>query len=537
MVGVPGRSKGCLPCRKRKIGVSKWHFTINCHTLLMLYKCGLQRPACTQCMQSTRECTGYPDKNVFVFVSPGSKKKRSDVKGCKSGEENTSTASIDSRDSLEITAYKKNPLYPFTENSNANRMIMRNSDCIGLINAFISDCFPLDEQHFAYTSDGKPWTYFLTEIPMKSRVLESASVALAAASLGRMHGKPQLSREGLKFYTRSLNQLQKALWDKNKMLEDETLFSCMALSMFEVIECPSNGKSAVESHCKGMMELVRARGVAAHTSGSGYALFLAMRPAGIMQAIREGTPNFLSEPEWMEGPWAITPKSLMDRVQDCLARYPAIIQKRSQFKFLAPDKRVELAQHLVHECWEIERMLDGVYAKIQSTGPNPSYWPVPSKLKVPTKGGLVFPMAYWFTDLMSAWTMIMFWATRMMLWVGLCDLYSLIEGIQPDLVRVSSSTGQPSSASLPQLGHRKDYLPIVHSICQSVEYCLQESMRMAGTVTVSIPLGILVGNLAHRPEYAREIAWIQAVTDIVRRRGLQFIIHTMVVSLDFDSSP
>ncbi|KAF6786169.1 C6 zinc finger domain-containing protein, partial [Colletotrichum musicola] len=51
MVGVPGRSKGCNTCRRRKKG------------------CDLQRPACGQCLKAGIECEGYERKRIFVNVT------------------------------------------------------------------------------------------------------------------------------------------------------------------------------------------------------------------------------------------------------------------------------------------------------------------------------------------------------------------------------------------------------------------------------------------------------------------------------------
>ncbi|PUU75460.1 hypothetical protein B9Z19DRAFT_926392, partial [Tuber borchii] len=47
MVGVPGRSKGCNTCRKRKI------------------RCDQKRPECGNCIKSNRACAGYHRAVVF----------------------------------------------------------------------------------------------------------------------------------------------------------------------------------------------------------------------------------------------------------------------------------------------------------------------------------------------------------------------------------------------------------------------------------------------------------------------------------------
>lgn len=52
MVGVAGKSKGCLTCRKRKI------------------QCDLKRPACDQCQRTRRVCEGYAKPTIFINKFP-----------------------------------------------------------------------------------------------------------------------------------------------------------------------------------------------------------------------------------------------------------------------------------------------------------------------------------------------------------------------------------------------------------------------------------------------------------------------------------
>ncbi|KAM5440540.1 hypothetical protein McanMca71_004617 [Microsporum canis] len=409
-----------------------------------------------------------------------------------------------------------------------------------MVDAFLSDCFASDQPHLTDTPNGEPWTFLLSQLRTKSRALESASVALAAAALGFMHDIPHLKREGLKFYTKGLQELQIALWDKNLRLEDATLTACMALIMYEVVECPGKAKAAYDIHHNGVMALVRARGVAAHTSGTGFALFSAIRYPGVIQAVLNREPDFLSEPLWMEGPWALFPKAPMDRINDCLALSPAILQKASHLVFLDPKPKVELARQLAQECLEIDKLLDDIYVDIQSIGPGPLYWNVVAKLRIPTDiNGPLFPVVYFFKDLKVAWLVMTYWAARLMLWVGLCDLYDVIEHIQPEVIRDSLSPestdddtriDQPcpsgTSTLFPQLGHRKHYRSMAHNVCQSIEYFLQPCMKMGGAFSVSSVLGVVLGSIIGRPSFTEEATWMRAVLGLVQRKGHRLPLYS-----------
>lgn len=132
-----------------------------------------------------------------------------------------------------------------------------------------------------YHLHGRPWLPLLSELPGKVQALETSSWALAAAALGRVHNSQPLIRESLRLYSQALRELQHALWDKSLMLEDGTLAACMALSLYEVIECPSNSVKGYDSHRKGLISLIHVRGVDAHTSDTGHRLFLGVRLPGV----------------------------------------------------------------------------------------------------------------------------------------------------------------------------------------------------------------------------------------------------------------
>jgi hypothetical protein len=67
------------------------------------------------------------------------------------------------------------------------------------------------------------------------------------------------------------------------MEEDSTLAACMALNLYETIECPSKVSDGYSSHCHGLLALIQARGVERHSSGAGHRLFLGIRVPGVSE--------------------------------------------------------------------------------------------------------------------------------------------------------------------------------------------------------------------------------------------------------------
>ena len=102
-------------------------------------------------------------------------------------------------------------------------------------------------------------------------------MAICTAKLGRKSDNLSMVKESLNLYTQGLQQLQKALWDPSLMYKDETLGACMALALYEVIECPMESRRAYVTHQQGCAKLVQLRGAEAHSSGFGHQIFLSFR--------------------------------------------------------------------------------------------------------------------------------------------------------------------------------------------------------------------------------------------------------------------
>jgi hypothetical protein len=92
--------------------------------------------------------------------------------------------------------------------------------------------------------------------------------------MGHMLDNQALVKQGLNCYIQGLQHLQKALYDLNLVREDGTLTACMALSLYEALECPNQGSEGYFNHCRGIIALIQSRGHEMHSSGLGHQLFL-----------------------------------------------------------------------------------------------------------------------------------------------------------------------------------------------------------------------------------------------------------------------
>ena len=125
------------------------------------------------------------------------------------------------------------------------------------------------------------WLMLITELPEVPEALEASIIAMTSARIGRLNDDPTLVKASLKSYVQGLWELQKALWDPDLMYRDETLAACMALWIYEVMECPDETATGWISHFDGCQRLIKLRGAEAHATGLGHEVFVGYRTTAV----------------------------------------------------------------------------------------------------------------------------------------------------------------------------------------------------------------------------------------------------------------
>jgi Fungal specific transcription factor domain len=121
------------------------------------------------------------------------------------------------------------------------------------------------------------WLLLVLELPAFTPALENSLLALCTARLGRYHENPVLIQESLSLYTRSLRDLQRAVRNPATRCDEQNIAACMALTTYEILECPGKTLEGYTSHYNGAMKLLQLRGAAAHTSGLAHSVFQSLR--------------------------------------------------------------------------------------------------------------------------------------------------------------------------------------------------------------------------------------------------------------------
>ena len=277
------------------------------------------------------------------------------------------------------------------------------------------------------------------------------------------------------------------------------------------------------------------------TSGSEYS-YSNLRCSKILEALGRHQSTYLSTSAWLSIPWATHPKCPLDQIFDFVSLAPEIFQHADTLTHLKPHDSLHEILKLIDRCWEIDAALERFYRSFESSTLGPLYWP---KLSRETSSaddaelGRVFPVAFEFLNLRMSNTLMFYWATLLMLWSGLFQLYQAIAALELNCREINcycvtckektpdsgkdTHTHKFNMSQLPPLGHRLDFPSMAWNICQSVEYCMQDSMLGLGPLAAAAPLVLVIDTLKNIPKYGREVAWAKAAVARVTERGLRIL--------------
>ncbi|EEY23486.1 conserved hypothetical protein [Verticillium alfalfae VaMs.102] len=187
MVGVPGRSKGCNTCRRRKKG----------------------RPVCGQCLKSRVECTGYERQRVFINAS-----------GPVAGQ----TLSV-SRASPPVHDVSLHP------------DLARSAYEVKYLDLFWRAYLPSGKAFTPYASGYSigGWTAVARDLFHTDGALRKALLAMCLGTLGREGGEPWMVREGLRSYTQALGEMTIGLRSPEKRSSDAFLVASRLMGLYETI--------------------------------------------------------------------------------------------------------------------------------------------------------------------------------------------------------------------------------------------------------------------------------------------------------------
>ncbi|TQV93790.1 C6 zinc finger domain-containing protein [Cordyceps javanica] len=562
MVGVPGRSKACNTCLKRKI------------------KCDLAKPHCGNCAKSKRICGGYARKTAYVFsdnvVLPVT---------AKAAEAATDDGTLTYQGrwkgaaknaSVAASPYQGDPLravvhtrlqWP-TDDGSSSCSSFCSSSCSpdagsdrssvsGLLSLGALDLqrIPMmpslwQQLHHVFLHTYMPrrgmgaadhaghvtgnWLLQLQGRPASLPALQTAVAAFAAARLGHDHGDARLVAQSAHLYLRSLELLRAAIASPATRLADDTLAACLALGIYELTEKPlaaprqqprpearrrdqassggGGGGTAYSKHMTGAMMLLQLRGPAANDTPLAHSLFLGLRRQTIVTTLIKHSDTFLSHHVWRERPWRVYPKNVLDRCLDCVLDLPRLQRLADDMLRDTSDTARAAAQSgaLIEQCTAALAGLDAWYASFTAHVAGPPYWSqfcTLTSLQDDAVLGKPFPVSYMFPTFSTAYLLMTYWTGLMvshwLLFVAHRSLASLAEA------RACPGAGDAAGLRARTQTHKDAWVAVTRNMCQMTEYLLDDDN---GKVSVTVALAVLEGAMAMfrdgTDDWRREKAWV-----------------------------
>ncbi|GAB1313194.1 hypothetical protein MFIFM68171_03404 [Madurella fahalii] len=313
MVGVPGRSKACITCRKRRKG------------------CDLERPTCSQCKKAGLTCEGYNAHRVFVVSTPNSRHSEYSVPR---GSHTTSRSWPQlNRDRVS--------------NDTTNlRLLTRPEEERRCINLFWEAYFPAGQPipTDASRSFTCAWTETARNFYREDNSLRYALWANCMVVIGRRHGAVWMLHEASKAYGKALSDLRRSLGASYRARRDASIATIKLL--------------------------------AAYIDGNSHDVFADERVDMALSAVLRRERLVLGTPEWKTIPWQTIPKDFKDILVDILVDIPGLVEDFDNMQLCAEEsKREGLRFELVHKCWELDRQLLTWLGLLSQIGANPNQHP------------------------------------------------------------------------------------------------------------------------------------------------------------------
>lgn len=484
-------------------------------------------------MRGRRSCEGYDKYNVFIIRTTDGLQKRKPLDEAKPRRTLTKTGFSINGDrttpegSQLISGIKPEPISNPDDPSleiaiNTVPVFLRRAESL-----FMEYWVPLNISRVPRRSI---WFATIVSRGTRSSALEASMKALTLTRLGRMTCDDSLVRLGSTAYGIALQELQKALYDKDLMWDDDTLAAGRVCVQHEVLESTSNSTCAWSNHENGMAQLVRLRGASKHKTGLAHDIFLGVRFSSMIHSLQHCKASVLSprQREWDEEPWAIHPKDENQRLFDYGFTLAAILEDLVSCKKPGQD-RVEVGKKMfgiVPRIYELGQDMDDWYVEHFSGN-------LPPALDSPSEAGHTWnimqsslyddsiesvtsstassppnlekpqsPIV--FKDYNEAETISTYWGVR--------SLLSMANEILIDILpRILSSLGITGPAQLtppphlglsnPSLSHllltdwKSESLSLAGNIMQGTEYLLRDEMKLLGPQSALFPLRVAMVTL------------------------------------------
>lgn len=388
MVGVPGRSKACITCRKRKKG------------------CDYQRPSCTQCAKAGVQCGGYERERIFVHSTASTQRAV-----IESRETNSAAKKLDfppntggQPASLALThrRHSKQDSVEITLPGSLSRTASEEKYISLYWDSFLPKCQD--------RSASREWTRSSQSLFRTEPALRSAILAVSLGTLGEKENCRWMREEGLKAYGRALLEETVALSSPSRVKSDAVLLATKFMNTYEMLFGARTGNLLElahrwRSHNLGSLAIMEARTPSSAIEGHGHHIFLDSRLFWIIDGIKRRKRTSLSRDDWKTVPWTKHPKSTKDVLLDILVEVPGILEDIDNCESLDDrEMKHDEYQRLVATCLSLHSELESWYEAL------------PPERRYMDTHGLGTGDERVIEELPEMYTMLLYWATCLYLY-------------------------------------------------------------------------------------------------------------------------
>ncbi|GKZ29886.1 hypothetical protein AbraIFM66950_006847 [Aspergillus brasiliensis] len=308
-------------------------------------------------------------------------------------------------------------------------------------------------------------------------------------------------------YLAALQLMQKELSTANASSDKELLASIMCLSLAEVMfPGPTEG---IRMHIDAVAQILQSNGPQRYQTGVAHRLFAGFRPLLMINAIQSRTPSFLGSDNWKTTPFAILSPSPMQSLLSEAAALPLNLHRLDKISGSnAPIEDQYEVTCILNSFEDLLSSLNEWEASESNNATSPLYWYRDQDTQAST-----IP-CIWFPSITMANAITHIWTFRI-----IC-LY--------EMERLASSLPQPNFDYLRILKehHIKSVQQssenMMRRICESMEYLLQEEMKLFGPASTILPLQVAYAvatvNGNHNNE---ELAVLKKIVNRLDSKGLQ----------------
>ncbi|KAH0525786.1 hypothetical protein TsFJ059_009203 [Trichoderma semiorbis] len=482
MVGIPGKSKACRDCKRRRV------------------KCDLTLPSCIRCIKAGIACKGYEQAMLWVNSTPDHPNVTA-ISVITDAQLHQRQQQSPSSEWVRLVHQLRDQLsQPGYDTSYFRSQALRILQGIYLPQPRSAAC---DENGDPTPSS---WIRAVCQMKAPSSALDHSLLAFCAVQV-RLSGDSCLSQDETgQVYNHALSKLIEDLDSRQPRSSDEMLAAIVALSTCELFVFPTD--SSWSAHAQGISELLRNRGVPEQATANWRSLCVRLCIICVIQGLGQRRSLGLEPDRWRR---LIGPSGADDsfvRMMHIVVDVPSMLQEAHAI-LSSGNNPLAASQHSARLAQKFEELDTWRQLRQRRVAPDLLYWTVMSRMDNPADEGYadkLFPFALMFSSMGSAIQWI-FCSTVMLHVVEAALLLEALEFTTPNRTGTISS---PPADSISMLAEADG---LARMLCQSIEFCYRNDNGLFGPQATCSTQWTL-RRYFRRRGLVRELEWCQRIKDV-----------------------